>query len=79
METYNSDSMEYYNKFLTSRFNFADRNGGALVLSANSECLNRNYVLKADVDQYMIQPCHVENKYFTISLAEDIQIDTIII
>ena len=25
----------------------------------------------------MIQPCYVENKYFVVSLAEDIQLDTI--
>ena len=40
-----------YNIYLKNRLNYADRSGGAMVLSTNRDMKNKNDILNSNVDK----------------------------
>lgn len=54
------------------KFNFAAYDVGAKVLSTNPEAKKASRILNEDKDNYMLIPRHVDKKYITIELSEEI-------
>ena len=65
-------------KPLKDRFNYLAADLGAKVLAKNDELQASSLVLNEDRDRYMLMEREVKKKWFTISLVEDILLDTLV-
>ncbi|XP_071111717.1 SUN domain-containing ossification factor-like isoform X1 [Haliotis cracherodii] len=59
------------------RINFSSKNCGAKVLASNQEAENVQGVLTGNKDEYMLNPCGAQKKWFAIELCEPIQVKTV--
>ncbi|XP_046542995.1 SUN domain-containing ossification factor-like isoform X2 [Haliotis rubra] len=59
------------------RINFSSKNCGAKVLASNQEAENVQGVLTGNKDDYMLNPCSAQKKWFAIELCEPIQVKTV--
>ena len=66
-------------KPLKDRFNYLAADLGAKVLAKNDELQASSLVLNEDRDRYMLMEREVKKKWFTISLVEDILLDTLVL
>ena len=66
-------------KPLKDRFNHLAADLGAKVLAKNYELQASSLVLNEDRDRYMLMEREVKKKWFTISLVEDILLDTLVL
>ena len=63
---------------LSSRFNYASLDAGAIVMASNAEAERAWTLLNEDEDKYSISPCEAR-KWVVIGLSEDIQVDSVVI
>ncbi|XP_067662612.1 SUN domain-containing ossification factor-like isoform X2 [Haliotis asinina] len=59
------------------RINFSSKNCGSKVLASNQEAENVQGVLTGNKDDYMLNPCSAQKKWFAIELCEPIQVKTL--
>lgn len=58
----------------TNKRNYASKECGAKVISANKEAENKGAILNDDGDEYLRNPCeYAQNKYLVVELCETIQ------
>lgn len=61
------------------RFNYASFDCAATVLKTNQECKGSTSVLVENKDNYMLNKCSANNKFFIVELCNDILIDTVVL
>lgn len=66
-------------KTCKERTNYASFDCSATVLKSNKECKSASSVLVENKDNYMLNKCSADNKFFIVELCDDIQIDTIVL
>lgn len=60
-----------------TEYNYASASKGAKVVAHNKEAKGASNILGKDHDQYLRNPCSVEEKFVTIELAEETLVDAV--
>ncbi|KAL9093334.1 MAG: hypothetical protein Q9165_004075 [Trypethelium subeluteriae] len=66
-------------KTCKERFNYASFDCAATVLKTNPKAKSTSSVLVENKDSYMLNECHIDNKFIIVELCNDILIDTVVL
>lgn len=66
-------------KTCKERSNYASFDCAATLMKSNPECKGSSAVLVENKDNYMLNICSVQNKFFIVELCDDILIDTVVL
>ncbi|KAI9661601.1 MAG: hypothetical protein M1821_008839 [Bathelium mastoideum] len=66
-------------KTCKERFNYASFDCAATILKANLKAKSASSVLVENKDSYMLNECHIDNKFIIVELCNDILIDTVVL